>query len=110
MMLPAQVRGAYGINRLTLDGSGQTIAIVDAYDNPAIYQAVDAFDTQFGLTSSGPTAPDGHRDMFPAVDGTPGNTPVPVEPVDDAICAWLFAHYGDDVLGGQDGEADITAR
>ena len=33
---PAQVRTAYGINNLSLDGTGQTIAIVDAYDNPAI--------------------------------------------------------------------------
>ena len=40
---------------LALDGTGQTIAIVDAYDDPSIYQALDAFDTQFGLTSSGPT-------------------------------------------------------
>ena len=34
---PAQMRAAYGINNLSLDGTGQTIAIVDAYDNPAIY-------------------------------------------------------------------------
>jgi len=52
---PAQIRTAYGINNLALDGTGQTIAIVDAYDNPQIYQALDAFDNQFGLTRSGPT-------------------------------------------------------
>ena len=52
---PDQVRTAYGINNLSLDGTGQTIAIVDAYDNPAIYQALDAFDAEFGLTSSGST-------------------------------------------------------
>ena len=52
---PAQIRDAYGINNLALDGTGQTIAIVDAYDDPDIFQAVDAFDTQFGLTDSGPT-------------------------------------------------------
>ncbi len=52
---PAQIRAAYGINNLSLDGTGQTIAIVDAYDDPAIYQALDAFDTEFGLTSSGPS-------------------------------------------------------
>jgi hypothetical protein len=50
---PAQVRGAYGISGLTLDGTGQTIAIVDAYDNPAIFQSLDTFDSQFGLTASG---------------------------------------------------------
>ena len=37
------------------DGTGQTIAIVVAYDDPSIYQAVDAFDLQFGLTDSGPS-------------------------------------------------------
>ena len=52
---PAQVRAAYGINTLSLDGSGETIAIVDAYDNPSIYPAVDAFDSQFGVTATGPS-------------------------------------------------------
>ena len=36
---PAQVRAAYGISSLSLDGTGQTIAIVDAYDDPNIFQA-----------------------------------------------------------------------
>jgi hypothetical protein len=63
---PAQIRTAYGISALlgaataggptpSLDGTGQTIAIVDAYDDPNIFQSVDAFDSQFGLTTSGPT-------------------------------------------------------
>ena len=52
---PAQIRSAYGISALSEDGTGQTIAIVDAYDDPNIDQALDAFDSQFGLTSSGPT-------------------------------------------------------
>ena len=38
-----------------LDGTGQTIAIVDAYDDPNIFQSLDAFDSQFGLTTSGPS-------------------------------------------------------
>jgi hypothetical protein len=60
---PNQIRDAYGVNNLLgaglptppLDGTGQTIAIVDAYDDPSIFQAVDAFDSQFTLTDSGPT-------------------------------------------------------
>ena len=52
---PAQIRSAYGIGSLSEDGTGQTIAIVDAYDDPSIFPALDAFDSQFGLTSSGPT-------------------------------------------------------
>jgi hypothetical protein len=52
---PAQIRAAYGINNVSQDGTGQTIAIVDAYDDPNIFQSVDAFDTQFGLPDSGPS-------------------------------------------------------
>jgi len=52
---PAQIRAAYGISTLSLDGTGQTIAIVDAYDDPSIDQSLDAFDSQFALTASGPT-------------------------------------------------------
>jgi len=52
---PAQIRSAYGLDNVSLDGTGQTIAIVDAYDNTSIYQALGAFDNQFGLTSAGPT-------------------------------------------------------
>ncbi len=52
---PAQILTGYGISKLSLDGTGQTIAIVDAYDNPAILQSLDTFDSQFGLTSGGPT-------------------------------------------------------
>ncbi len=52
---PAQLRAGYGINSVAYDGTGQTIAIVDAYDDPSINQAVDDFDSQFGLTSSGAT-------------------------------------------------------
>ena len=52
---PAQIRTAYGISNLSEDGTGQTIAIVDAYDDPNIFTSVDTFDGQFGLTGSGPT-------------------------------------------------------
>ena len=52
---PAQVRAAYGISNLTFDGSGQTIAVVDAYDNPNILESLDTFDAQFGLTANGTT-------------------------------------------------------
>jgi Ca2+-binding RTX toxin-like protein len=50
---PAQVRAAYGINKLTWDGTGQTIAIIDAYDDPSIFQSVDAFDLQFASAAGG---------------------------------------------------------
>ncbi|HYV34918.1 MAG TPA: hypothetical protein VE988_04385, partial [Gemmataceae bacterium] len=56
---PADIRHAYGLDRVTLtntlgehfagDGSGTTIAIVDAYDNPNIVNDLHQFDLQFGL-------------------------------------------------------------
>jgi hypothetical protein len=50
---PDQIRGAYNINSVPYDGTGQTIAIVDAYDDPVIDLAVDEFDSQFSTTASG---------------------------------------------------------
>jgi mucin-19 len=52
---PEQIRSAYGVNDVALDGAGQTIALVEAYDDPALYPSLDTFDTQFGLTSTGPS-------------------------------------------------------
>jgi len=51
---PSQVRQAYGINQVmfgsvTGDGTGQTIAIVDAYDYPTISTDLHNFDVAFGL-------------------------------------------------------------
>jgi subtilase family serine protease len=60
---PAQIRAAYGISSIKLngvvgDGTGQTIAIVTAFDNPALVSSTSAsfassdlhiFDRQFGL-------------------------------------------------------------
>jgi subtilase family serine protease len=46
---PAQIQHAYGFDQMGLDGSGQTIAIVDAYDHPSIASNLHTFDQQFGL-------------------------------------------------------------
>src|SRR5579862_5960547 len=51
---PAQVLHAYGFDKISFsgvagDGTGQTIAIVDAYDDPNIASDLAAFDTQFKL-------------------------------------------------------------
>jgi protocatechuate 3,4-dioxygenase beta subunit len=53
---PNQVRHAYGVDLISLgvsgiagDGTGQTIAIVDAYDDPNIKSDLAAFDQAFGL-------------------------------------------------------------
>ena len=57
---PEQIRAAYGINDLHIGserayGAGQTIAIVDAYNDPRIFDDVNAFDEQFAAMSTGPT-------------------------------------------------------
>jgi subtilase family serine protease len=55
---PAQIEQAYGFNQITFstptgtvagNGAGQTIAIVDAYDDPNIYSDLHTFDTRFGI-------------------------------------------------------------
>ena len=46
---PVQVRHAYGFDLITNQGAGQTIAIVDAYDDPNIESDLGVFDTKFGL-------------------------------------------------------------
>jgi hypothetical protein len=61
---PAQMQQAYGVNQISFggvtgNGSGQTIAIVDAYNDPDITADANSFDSQFGLqqfnVSGGPT-------------------------------------------------------
>src|SRR5262249_30478452 len=52
---PAQVRHAYGFDQLTADGTGQTIAIIDAYDDPNIFKDVDTFDQTYGWNATGPS-------------------------------------------------------
>ncbi len=66
---PSQIRHAYGFDQLPYDGSGQTIAIVDAYDDPTILSDLRAFDNIFGLSdppSFVKAMPGGH----PAVNGS----------------------------------------
>ena len=48
-LTPTQIRAAYGFNQLSLDGTGTTIAIVDAFDDPNIASDLKAFDAKFSL-------------------------------------------------------------
>jgi hypothetical protein len=55
-LTPSQIRHAHGFDQTTFsngavqgDGSGQTIAIIDAYDNPNILGDLQQFDSFFGL-------------------------------------------------------------
>src|SRR5437016_329767 len=47
---PQQVKGAYGISGY--DGSGQTVAIIDAYASPTIQQDLDQWSANRGLPST----------------------------------------------------------
>jgi hypothetical protein len=53
---PAQIRHAYGFDQVTFnngavigDGTGQTIAIVDAYDQPNLASNLAVFDSTYGI-------------------------------------------------------------
>jgi subtilase family serine protease len=48
---PAQVRHAYGFDKLSQNGSGQTIYIVDAYNDPNISSDLASFDSHYGLAA-----------------------------------------------------------
>ena len=49
---PAQIRHAYGFDQLKGNGSGQTIAIVDAYGSPTLASDLATFSTTFGLPAA----------------------------------------------------------
>ena len=53
-LTPAQVRHAYAVDQVTFgavagDGTGQTIAVVGAYDDPSVATDLHDFDVAFGL-------------------------------------------------------------
>jgi subtilase family serine protease len=55
-LTPAQVRSAYGfslaaVNGTSLTGAGETIAIVDAYNDPYIASDLKAFDAKYGIAA-----------------------------------------------------------
>ncbi len=89
---PAQVRAAYGFSQaafgsLPANGSGQTIAIVDAYDDPGLVATTGAsfatsdlamFDRQFGLPdppSFTKVNQDGSTTSLPGTDPAGPNSP-----------------------------------
>src|SRR5262245_43253265 len=72
VVTPAQVRRAYVFEQITCavgvlgDGTGQTISIVYAFDDPTIANDLHQFDLRFGL----PDPP-----VFTKVNQTGGSTP-----------------------------------
>jgi subtilase family serine protease len=51
-LIPAQIATAYGLTSASGNGTGETIAIVDAYDDPNIQSDLNTFDAQFGLPAT----------------------------------------------------------
>ena len=78
---PVQMETAYGVNDISFNGvagngAGQTIAIVDAYNDPFIVQDAGTFSSQFGLpqfnVAGGPTLQvlgETGASTLPVVDG-----------------------------------------
>jgi subtilase family serine protease len=48
---PAQIRTAYGFTGVSANGAGQTIAIIDAYNDPNIQSDLATFDSQLGIAA-----------------------------------------------------------
>lgn len=48
-LTPNQVRNYYGFNKISYQGAGQTIALVEAYDHPTIESDLNVFSNTFGL-------------------------------------------------------------
>jgi subtilase family serine protease len=46
---PAQIKGAYGLSQTSYDGSGQTVAIIDAYASPTIAADANQWSANRGL-------------------------------------------------------------
>jgi hypothetical protein len=78
---PAQIRHAYGFDQITFkngtvagDGTGMTIAIVDAFDDPKMASDLKAFDTQFGLPGNNT---DNNLSFFTKVNQNGSTSPLP---------------------------------
>ncbi len=90
---PAQMRQAYGFNQIALPagktfddaGSGQTIAIIDSYDDPNIVSDVQSFDQTFGI---GGAAHNAARTGFLTVVNQRGGSTLP------APDTWTYSDYG----------------
>jgi subtilase family serine protease len=49
---PTQIKHAYGMDKLTATGAGQTIGIVVAYGSPTLQKDLNQFCTQYGLPAT----------------------------------------------------------
>jgi Domain of unknown function (DUF4082)/Fibronectin type III domain len=76
---PTQIQQAYQFNQISFgdvtgNGAGETIALVDAYNDPDIQSDLNTFDTQFGLPATTVTrvSETGSTTALPGTDPTGG--------------------------------------
>ncbi len=77
-LTPALIRTAYNFGTTGNEGAGQTIAIVDAYDDPNIANDLATFDRQFGMVGKNTNAKgttDSVYNFFSKVNQTGGTKP-----------------------------------
>jgi len=85
-LTPLQVTAAYGLNAINFttssgpvkgDGSGETIALIEAYDDPNIQSDLNTFDSYYGLPALTVTRVNetGGTSSYPASDPTGGWEP-----------------------------------
>lgn len=110
---PDQIRAAYGVDKLAshgLDGRGQTIVIIDAFQSPTITQDLATFDTLFGLPAPklNIIAPDG---LTPFDQADPNQTGWAGEITLDVEWAHAIAPAAtiDLVLAKSNNDADILS-
>lgn len=80
---PSQIRDAYGMNQVSFggvtgNGAGQTIALIDAYNDPTIQSDLSSFDAAFGLAST----------TLTVVNQSGGSTLPPVDPAGPGTDDW----------------------
>jgi subtilisin-like proprotein convertase family protein len=79
---PAQIRKAYGLDQISFgaaaaDGTGQTIAIIDAYNYPTAANDLQKFDAAFGLPDLVPWSASGNSAPYLRIVSQTGGTNLP---------------------------------
>jgi uncharacterized repeat protein (TIGR01451 family) len=110
-LTPSDIRTAYGINGTGLDGAGQTIAIVDNYDDPNIQTDLTAFCGKFDLPFAGvrKVNAQGQSSPLPAESPTSGKDNWAGEEALDVEWAHAIAPQANLILVEVDPSGDLYA-
>ncbi len=111
LLTPPAIRQAYGFNSLldfggqSADGTGQTIAIVDAYNTPTITSDLQSFDNYFGIAAP-PSFKIVNQNGGSSLPGTDPNDDWPGETSLDVEYAHAMAPGANIILVEADSAAD----